>query len=356
MCQADDEARCDRGRSHARKVTGKLSCPLPAVAHEVIRDRRKVMRSGPGNTEGVRESRGARVRGRASCRRWPVTPERENNLVQLREIARTSRAVTGTSSRRAKRDLLAECLRRAEPSEVAIAVAYLSGELPQRQIGVGYAALREPPPPAGAAALSVPEVDAAFTAIGGLAGPGSLRGRQRLVGELLGRASAEEQPFLIRLLAGELRQGALDGVMADAIAAAAGVPAADVRRALMFRGSLGAVAEAALGESAARETGTQGQPAAEAGDERSAAAIAALRGFGLEVGRPIKPMLAQSAESPAPALARAGAGGPAAVEWKIDGIRVQAHIDGPAVRLFTRTLDDISARVPEVVAALGELP
>jgi ATP-dependent DNA ligase I len=282
------------------------------------------------------------------------------------EIARTSRAVTATSARRAKRDLLAECLRRAEPSEVAIAVAYLSGELPQRQIGVGYAALREPPPPAAAGTLTVPEVDAAFTAIGRLAGPGSVRERQRLVGELLGRATAEEQSFLIRLLAGELRQGALDGVMADAIAAAARVPAAEVRRALMFSGRLGAVAEAALGGAATDGEAADPEAAAPATDREAGApaaepagpsgAVAALRRFRLEVGRPVKPMLAQSADSPEPALARAGAGGPAAVEWKIDGIRVQAHIDGPRVRLFTRTLDDISARLPEVVAALRELP
>jgi ATP-dependent DNA ligase I len=275
-------------------------------------------------------------------RRRIVGASGDNDLVRLIDIARTSDAVRGASARRAKRDLLAECLRRAAAGtrgEVAIAVAYLSGELPQRQIGVGYAALRERPPPAADASLSVAETDAAFTAIGRLSGPGSVRERRRLVSDLLARATAAEQSFVIRLLSGELRQGALDGVMADAIAAAAGIPAAEVRRALMLSGSLGGVAEAALG----------------AGGDADRA-IAALREFGLEVGRPGKPMLAQSAETPEAALRRSAGEAPAAVEWKIDGVRVQAHVDGTDVRLFTRTLDDISARVPEVVSALRELP
>jgi ATP-dependent DNA ligase I len=255
-------------------------------------------------------------------------------IVLLADVASTSRAVAQASARRAKIDLLAECLRRATGAEVPVAVAYLSGELPQRQIGVGYASLRDLPPPAAAPTLTVAAVDAACTEIGAVAGKGSVATRRALLLDLLGRATQEEQDFMIRLLAGELRQGALDGVMADAVAAAAQLPAAAVRRALMLRGSLGAVAAAAL------RAGAEG-----------------LRGFGLEVGRPIKPMLAQSAPSIDAALdklARAGdtaGAGQVAVEWKLDGIRAQIHISETGVRVFTRTLDDITARVPEVVTA-----
>ena len=259
-----------------------------------------------------------------------VGPRSDNSNVLLTKIAETSRAVAATSARLAKRELLADCLRRADPEEVAIAVAYLSGELPQRQIGVGWAALRERPSPAPEPTLSVAEIDAAFTAIGQVSGKGSVATRKALLGDLFARATVEETDFLLRLLSGELRQGALDGVMADAIAAAAEVPAAEVRRAAMFRGSLGAVAAAAL------TTGTEG-----------------LRGFGLEVGRPVKPMLAASAPSVEAAMEKVS---PAAVEWKLDGIRVQAHVRDGKVRLFTRTLDDITARLPEAVAALGALP
>ena len=248
----------------------------------------------------------------------------------LTEIAETSRAVAATSARLAKRELLAGCLRRATPEEVAIAVAYLSGELPQRQIGVGWAALRERPAPAASPTLTVAEIDAAFTEIGQVSGKGSVATRKALVEVLFARATADEHGFLLRLLSGELRQGALDGVMADAIAAAAEVPATEVRRAAMFRGSLGAVAAAALSE------GREG-----------------LRAFGLEVGRPVRPMLAASAPSVEAAFEKVS---PAAVEWKLDGIRVQAHIRDGDVRLFTRTLDDITARLPEAVAALAALP
>ncbi|MCO5971459.1 ATP-dependent DNA ligase [Actinoallomurus soli] len=248
----------------------------------------------------------------------------------LSEITETSRAVAATSGRRAKIELLAACLRDAEPEETAIAVAYLSGELPQRQIGVGWAALRDLPPAAAETALTVDEVDAAFTAIGAVSGKGSVTVRRQLVGELFARATTAEQSFLLRLLSGDLRQGALDGVMADAIAVAADVPAAEVRRAVMFRGSLGAVATAAL---------TEGRDG--------------VRAFGLEVGRPVKPMLAASAPSVEAALEKVS---PAAVEWKLDGIRLQAHVSGGEVRLFTRTLDEITGRLPEIVTALGALP
>ena len=284
--------------------------------------------------------------------------------VLLAEVAEVSSAVAGSSGRLAKIAAIAAALRSAGPDEVPIVVAYLSGELPQRQIGVGWAALRSAPPASVAPSLTILGVDASFSEIGAVVGPGSVAERKRLVDEVLGAATAEEQYFLVRLLSGELRQGALDGVMTEAVARASEVPVALVRRAVMLRGSLPAVAQAALDGGAG-----------------------ALSEFGLLVGQPLKPMLASSAPSIEAALdkiaadagkagASAGAGKvagdagkagadesdvaagavAAAVEWKLDGIRVQAHISGGNVRLFTRTLDDITVRLPEVVAALAALP
>ncbi|HVT66993.1 MAG TPA: ATP-dependent DNA ligase [Trebonia sp.] len=249
----------------------------------------------------------------------------------LSEVARVSQAVSSTSARLAKVAALADALRAAGVEEIPVLVAYLSGELPQRQIGVGWASLRSVPAPAEEASLTVLAVDEAFSRIGAVAGKGSAAERKRLVGELFGAATADEQFFLVRLLSGELRQGALDGVMTDAVARAAGVPAAEVRRAVMLSGSLAAAAQAALGGGSA-----------------------ALAGFGLEIGRPLKPMLAAAEASMEEALARIG--GQAAVEWKLDGIRVQAHVANGDVRLFTRSLDDITDRLPEVVAAVSSLP
>ncbi|WP_344542019.1 ATP-dependent DNA ligase [Actinomadura fulvescens] len=267
----------------------------------------------------------------------------------LAEIARTSDAVAATSGRKTKVGLLAGCLRAAGPDEAAVVVAYLSGDLPQRQIGVGYASLRDVPGPAAVPSLTVAEVDAAFTEIGAVAGKGSVARRRELLAALLARATHPEQDFLIRLLAGELRQGALDGVMAEAIAAAAELPATEVRRAVMLRGALGPVATAAL-----------------------AGGVDALRTLGLEVGRPIKPMLAASAPDMTEAFDKLqggrkgkgegkseGAGKDAvavAVEWKMDGIRAQIHVAPSGVRVFTRTLDEITDRLPEVVEAMRALP
>jgi DNA ligase-1 len=255
----------------------------------------------------------------------------------LHEVAQVSRVVAATAARLAKIDAIASALGSAVPDEVPIVVAWLSGELPQRQIGVGWAALRDAPAPAESASLTVLGVDEAFTRIGALAGKGSAAARKRLVASLFAAATSDEQYFLVRLLSGELRQGALDGVMTDAAARAAGVPAAEVRRAMMLGGSLPAAAAAAL-----------------------SGGSAALAAFGLRVGRPLKPMLAASEASIDEALERTG--GPVAVEWKLDGIRLQAHVSradsgGAAhVRLFTRSLDDITERLPEVVAVLGALP
>ncbi|HEV8151455.1 MAG TPA: ATP-dependent DNA ligase [Solirubrobacteraceae bacterium] len=248
----------------------------------------------------------------------------------LRDLVETSEAVGATRARGAKVEAIAALLARAAPGEIRATVAFLSGELLQRQIGVGHALLRDVPGPAAAPSLTVAEVDAAFAAIGALSGAGSQGARRNALHGLLARADAGEQRFLVRLLAGDLRQGALAGIMAEAVARAAGLPAADVRRALMLRGDLPAVAELALTD------GAEG--------------LAALR---LQVGRPLAPMLAGTAEDLDAALARAG---PALVEWKLDGARVQIHRDGDDVAVFTRTLDEVTARVPEVVDAALALP
>ena len=248
----------------------------------------------------------------------------------LRDLVRTSQAVAATRARGAKIEAIAGLLAPAAPGEIRAAVAFLSGELLQRQIGVGHALLRDVPEPTAAPSLTVAEVDATFATIGALSGPGSQRARRETLHALLARADPDEQRFLVRLLAGDLGQGALAGIMAEAVARAAGLPAADVRRALMLRGDLPAVAELALTD------GAEG--------------LAALR---LQVGRPLAPMLAGTAEDLDAALARAG---PALVEWKLDGARVQIHRDGGDVAVFTRTLDEVTPRVPEVVEAALALP
>jgi DNA ligase 1 len=249
----------------------------------------------------------------------------------LDRVVRTSAAVAAAPGRLAKIDLIAGLLREVPPAEIAVAVSFLSGELTQRQIGVGYAALTEPGPlPAepGVPELSLADTDQVLGQIGALAGPGSQGGRRNLLAGLLGRATGSERQFLVRLLAGGLRQGALDGVMTDAIARAAGAQAASVRRAYQLSGSLAAAAAAALSSPAAAE--------------------AALAAVTLQVGRPVSPMLAASAPTVAAALDRIS---PAAVDWKIDGIRVQLHRAGSSVWVFSRTLDDITGRVPEIAAA-----
>ena len=221
-------------------------------------------------------------------------------------------------------------LLRLAPGEVAPGVAFLSGELRQRQIGVGWAALRDLPPPADVPALTVAEVDDAFERIGRLAGPGSQAARREALVALFARATAREAEFLRRLLGGELRQGALEGVMVQALARAAGAKPAAVQRAFMLRGDLAAVAEAALRDGPA-----------------------ALERFRLEVGRPVRPMLARPAKDVDEALERLGE---AAAEWKLDGARVQIHRRDDDVRVYTRSLDDVTARVPEIVEATLALP
>jgi DNA ligase 1 len=250
--------------------------------------------------------------------------------VLLEELVEASEAVGVTRSRLAKVERLAAVLRRLAPAEVSAGVAFLSGELRQRQIGVGWAALRDLPGPAGEPSLTVADVDAAFERIGALTGAGSQAARREALVDLFARATASEGEFLRRLLGGELRQGALEGVMVQALARAAGANPAAVQRAFMLRGDLAAVAEAALREGPG-----------------------ALDRFNLEVGRPVRPMLARPAKDVDEALERLGE---AAVEWKLDGARVQIHRRDDDVRVYTRSLDDVTARVPEIVEATLALP
>ena len=251
----------------------------------------------------------------------------------LLDVASTSLDVGGTSSRLTKVAHIAELLGRAaaDPDVVAIIVSWLSGELRQRQIGVGWASLRSRPPPASHPALTVLGVDATFSEIGAVSGKGSQARRAELVAGLFAAATETEQAFLLRLLSGELRQGALTGIMADAVAKATCIPAAAVQRAAMLGGDLPAVAAAGL----------------------SGGAVA-LDAFTLRVGRPVSPMLAQTATGVADALERHG--GTAIFEAKLDGARVQIHRAGDEVTVYTRSLDDVTTRLPEVVEATLALP
>jgi DNA ligase-1 len=240
----------------------------------------------------------------------------------LARLAQVSREVAATSARSRKIALLAGLFRDAEPDDAPLVIPYLAGRLPQGRLGVGWSVLRHPVPPASDPTLTVRAVDAALTELGAVSGAGSQARRRELVAALLGAATADEQRFLLGLLTGEVRQGALDALAVEGLAQATGAPAAEVRRAVMLAGSLQAVARALL----ARGPG-------------------ALDEFRLTVGRPVQPMLAQSAASVGDALDRLG---PCAVEEKLDGIRIQVHRRRGEVRVYTRTLDDITSRLPEV--------
>ena len=237
----------------------------------------------------------------------------------LGEVAAASADVAATSSRLEKVARLSSVLAALEPVEVPIAVAYLSGVLSQGSIGVGWASLKDlPPATSEPATLELVDVDAALTRIGALVGAGSQAARRTALHDLFRRATDDEQDFLRGLLMGEIRQGALEGVMVEAIARAANVPRTEVRRAAMLTGDLGATATAPI-------------------DGGSAA----LAGFRLSLLTPLQPMLAQSADDVPSALARIS---PAAVEWKLDGARIQVHRQGDEVRAFTRNLADVTDR------------
>ena len=246
-------------------------------------------------------------------------------MTLLAELVQASQRVGASAARRVKVSELAALLKMLTPDEIDIGVHYLSGEIPQGKIGVGYAAVRAAAatPAADLGKLSIAEVDGKLSELAAMRGGGSAARRAAALQELFARATAPEQQFLLRLLVGELRQGALAGVMVDAIAAAAGLPVATVRRAAMYSKSLGAVAATALQEGAE-----------------------ALAKFQLELFSPVSPMLAQTAVDVAEALREIR--GAAAFEWKMDGARIQVHKLGSEVRIYTRSLNEITAAIPEI--------
>jgi len=252
--------------------------------------------------------------------------------MQLSELARVSNLVAATRSRLEKRSLLSRCLRQAAPAEVALVVDYLTGRLPQGRIGLGPAILRwlASAEAASTPTLSLAEVDAAFARIGATRGKGSQEARREQLAALFARATAPERDFLVRLILGELRQGALEGLLIDAIAEAAAVDVADVRRAVMLAGELAGVAAAALGEG-----------------------HAGLARFRLTPLSPIQPMLAQPVADIDEAIKSLGE---AALEYKLDGARVQIHKVESDVRIFSRRLNDVTASLPEIVRAVGTCP
>ena len=253
--------------------------------------------------------------------------------MKLEELVQASAAVAGTSGRLEKISRLAALLTRLSSDEVPIAVGFLIGWPKQGRLGVGWAsvaAARETDA-AAAAALELADVDAVFDQLPNVKGKNSAVKRAELLAGLFSRATPEEQNFLGNLLVGEVRQGALEGVLLEAIAKAAELPADRVRRAAMMAGDLGTVARAALGEN--RET--------------------ALAEYQLQLFRPVQPMLADSAPTVAEALS---AGTPAAVEWKLDGARIQVHKRDDRVAVYTRSLNDVTDAVPEVVDVVSALP
>ena len=235
----------------------------------------------------------------------------------LTTLVTTSNQVAATSGRLAKITLLADLLKLAGPDEIELAIAYLSGTIRQSKIGVGWASVRKAGTHVGTSArLHVRDVDQTLERISKTFGKGSAGEKQRLLSELFSQATKEEQDFLFRLLTGELRQGALEGIMVEALAKARELPASEVRRAMMLAGDLGAVAK---------------------GD---------LSSFKIELFRPIKPMLAKTAENVGEALAELGS---TSFEYKLDGIRIQVHKNADRVRVYSRTLNDITAELPTVV-------
>ena len=252
-------------------------------------------------------------------------------MTPFADVVETSRLVADTSARSRKVTILADLLRRLEPGEVPIVVGFLSGVPRQGRIGVGYASVYGTQArPAASASLTVREVDEGISEIEAATGSGSTAERRQLLDALLARATAEEADFLRHLLTGELRQGALAGIMADAVAKAAGVPNELARRALMLSGDLTRMAEIAL-------------VSGEAG----------LREVGFEIFRPILPMLASTSATVAEAVAGFER---ASVEWKLDGIRIQIHRRGSEVHIYTRNLNEITEALPGIVAAVLRLP
>ncbi|MGA7229008.1 MAG: ATP-dependent DNA ligase [Acidimicrobiia bacterium] len=241
------------------------------------------------------------------------------------ELVRVSQAVASTRSRTQKVEHLAAVLAGLAPEEAASAVSFLSGSPRQDRLGIGYATVGGVRAvPANRPSLTIVDVDVALEGISKESGPGSKHRKESLLNDLMERATTDEQDFLRGLILRNLRQGALEGVMADAVAQALEVPADQVRRSAMLEGDLTAVATRSLAEGAAALTRSE-----------------------LTVFTPIQPMLAKTATSAGEAVESLGE---AVVEWKLDGARVQVHRVGRRVAVYTRNLNDITGRVPEVVA------
>jgi DNA ligase-1 len=245
--------------------------------------------------------------------------------VLLAQLVQVVDRVRATSRKSEKVALLAELLRQARGRDAELAAHYLSGSLPQGRIGVGWRTLQNvaTDAPRAGDALALADVDRILSEIASDDGPGSTERKGRALRAMMERAETAERRFLAELIIGELRQGALEGLLLDAVAKATGLRPAEVRRAAMFSGDLGAVARAAIEEGAA-----------------------GLSRFTLRLLSPVAPMLAQTAEDPAEALDRLGE---AAFEYKLDGARIQVHKADDQVRVFTRQLQDVTARVPELV-------
>lgn len=249
----------------------------------------------------------------------------------LERVAAASAAMAATRSRIAKRELIAEVVRDCAPAEIEIVVSYLAGSLRQRRTGIGWRTVAKAPAPAATPTLTVTEVDAIFERAAGLSGTGSAGQRADLVSELFGRATEAEQRLLAGLISGELRQGALEAQVQEGLAVAHGVPVAAVRRAAMLSSSTSYAARLLV------DSGP-----------------AALEAVGLTVGTGVQPMLAASAADVAEAVEKSGL--PALADHKLDGIRVQVHKDDDRIRIFTRSLDDITTRLPDVAAVVAALP
>lgn len=250
----------------------------------------------------------------------------------LAEVVEASRRITATSKRLEKIELLAALLKRLSPEEVEIVVAFLSGAARQGRIGIGYAMLRDSiGEPAANATLEILEIDRGLADFMSIRGAGSEARKREALQKLFGRATREEAQFLSGLLVGELRQGALEGIMLEALAKAAHISIDRVRRAAMMGGGVASIARAAM---------SQGE--------------AGLQQYDIALFRPVQPMLAQTADDVTDALENLG--GEAALEYKFDGARVQAHKSGEEVRIYSRSANDVSIAIPEIVAAVRALP
>jgi len=259
---------------------------------------------------------------------WTCVP----GPTSLAQLVDTSQGVGENASRRAKIARIADFLRRLAPGEIDIGVSYLAGVTRQGRSGVGYALVRDAQPDANveSSELTLAEVDATLERIAQASGRGSIAERISLLSALFARTTVLEQAFLSRLLLGELRQGALEGLMIEAVAAAANVPAVMVRRAAMIAGGIASVASAALTEGAA-----------------------GLTRFAIALFQPLAPMLAQPADDIGDAMARIPM---VALEWKLDGARVQVHKRGDDVRIYTRTGNDVTVAAPEIVSTMQRVP